>query len=365
MGIPTCYSRGKKERGRNMASEENIRVPEPMSGGILLSYNCSAACKHCMYACSRAWRGDWITEDDLYLLLRNIAPYIQTSPFGEEAFSLNYGLHFTGGEPFLNFPLLLKGVEMATSLGISGLFVETNCSWATSDELTLERLQLLKGEGLNSILISVNPFYLEFVPFERTERVVNISRKVFSNHMMVYQPAYYNRFLQMGIKGTMPLSEYLEVEDELEFGRQVEFFLSGRAPYALEQYGLFPQYRAHYYFDYPCVPSFLRPWHNHFDNYGNYMPGYCGGISFGDFRLLDELLEAGLPPSQYPILDFIVKNDFRTLFNFALSYGYEEREEGYLSKCHLCLDIRRFLVSRDSFEELQPVEFYSHIEDER
>jgi hypothetical protein len=35
-----------------------------------------------------------------------------------------------------------------------------------------------------------------------------------------------------------------------------------------------------------CSPPFLREWHNHFDNYGNYMPGFCGGISFWNCRNL-------------------------------------------------------------------------------
>ena len=31
----------------------------------MLSYKCSAACKHCMYACSPQWEADWISEADL------------------------------------------------------------------------------------------------------------------------------------------------------------------------------------------------------------------------------------------------------------------------------------------------------------
>ena len=41
-----------------------IQLPEPISGGLLLSYKCSARCDHCMYACSPQWN-DWISEEDL------------------------------------------------------------------------------------------------------------------------------------------------------------------------------------------------------------------------------------------------------------------------------------------------------------
>ena len=42
-----------------------VRVPRPISGGLLLTYKCSAACRHCMYACSPKWRADWISGEDL------------------------------------------------------------------------------------------------------------------------------------------------------------------------------------------------------------------------------------------------------------------------------------------------------------
>ncbi|MFP4621142.1 MAG: hypothetical protein ACLFM7_07505 [Bacteroidales bacterium] len=38
--------------------------------------------------------------------------------------------------------------------------------------------------------------------------------------------------------------------------------------------------------------------------------------------------------------------------------GYEERERGYLSKCHLCVDIRKFLVDQNDCPELQPRQYY-------
>jgi hypothetical protein len=37
-----------------------IKLPRPISGGLLLSYRCTAECRHCMYACSPKWSGDWV-----------------------------------------------------------------------------------------------------------------------------------------------------------------------------------------------------------------------------------------------------------------------------------------------------------------
>lgn len=86
-----------------------IKIPEPISGGLLLSYKCSARCDHCMYACSPEWN-DWISKEDLEKILTQLGGRIWPNPYGEDNVSLNYGLHFTGGEPFLNFELLNCGV---------------------------------------------------------------------------------------------------------------------------------------------------------------------------------------------------------------------------------------------------------------
>ena len=336
------------------------RIPQPISGGLLLSYKCSAACRHCMYACSPQWNGDWITKEDLERILSQLAGRIQPSPWGNQTISLNHGLHFTGGEPFLNFDLLLEAVRMAEEMGIPSTFVETNCSWCSSDERTRERLQTLKGAGLKGILISVNPFYAEYVPFERTERCARISQEVFGVNVVVYQAAYYHRFRRMDVTGRMPLEEYMKRTQGERLAEQVELFLMGRAARKLREF--YPRYPAQRFFHEPCQPSFLRNWHNHFDNYGNMMPGYCGGISLGDWKDLDAIEEEGIDLDEYPVLRFLIAEDIEGLLGSASDFGYQESEEGYVSKCDLCLDIRSHLVSRGDFEELRPREFYEHLE---
>lgn len=44
-----------------------IKAPPPASAGLMLSYKFSAECRHCMYACSPQWEGDWISTDDIEL----------------------------------------------------------------------------------------------------------------------------------------------------------------------------------------------------------------------------------------------------------------------------------------------------------
>ena len=120
------------------------QIPKPISGGLMLSYKCSVSCQHCMYACSSKWKDDWISKQDLKKILESLANKIEPSPYGPDKVSLNYGLHFTGGEPFLNYELLGEAVEMAKEFDIPSTFVETNCYWCINEEQTREKLQDLK-----------------------------------------------------------------------------------------------------------------------------------------------------------------------------------------------------------------------------
>lgn len=315
-----------------------------------------------MYGCSPNWSEDWLSESDLEKILSILSDKIEPSPLGKERVSLNYGLHFTGGEPFLNFRVLLSAVEIANELKIPSTFVETNCFWCKSDEFTRERLIELKQKGLKGILISVNPFYLEYVPFERTERAIRISCEIFGENVMIYQLEYYYQFKNSGIKGKLTIEEYLKkVKVENMIG-MVELFLMGRACYKLKDF--YPKFPAKYFFGKKCFVPFLRKWHNHFDNYGNFIPGYCGGISLGNIRDLDFILKEGIALEKQPVLKFLVSENIKNLYEFAVkNFRYTELKEGYVSKCHLCVDIRKHLVEKtDEFEELVPAEFYSHLD---
>jgi len=341
-------------------------IPVPISGGLILSYKCNAVCRHCMYGCSPGWSADWISEEDLEIILEQLAQTIAPSPYGPDKVTLSHGLHFTGGEPFLNFDLLCKAVQMAESLKIPSTFVETNCFWCRTDEETRDKLLYLRTLGLKGILISVNPFYLEYVPFERTKRCIRISSEIFEHNMMVYQIEFFRRFQKKGIKDRLPLAEYIEMEGGLDFLNYMEFFMMGRAVYGLGDLvsSKFPRYKAKQLFKSPCIPTFLRNWHNHFDNYGNYIPGFCGGITLGDCRNLMGLLTEGIDLTSFPILKFLIEQDFKSFFHFTKDLGYQEDPEGYFSKCHLCLDMRKYLIKKEYyFQELKPKEFYEHLED--
>jgi len=337
-----------------------LYVQEPISGGIFLSYKCTNECKHCMYASSPLWKDDWISERDVEKILTQLSGRILGSPFGNDKIGVNYGVHFTGGEPFLNFDLLLKVTQLAHDLGIPSTFVETNSFWCINDELTREKLVQLKEAGLHGILISVNPFILEQLPFERTERAVRIGGEVFRENAIIYQGFFYSQFRSLNIKDALPFKEYLQKIDLRDLYENVELLPLGRATYMLDH--LYRKYPAKRFFGESCGEELTRGWHVHIDNYCNYMTGYCGGISLGDGRNIDSICE-GINLDERPILKAL-STDLKELFDIGIGeFDYKEREEGYISKCHLCVDMRKHIAQKtNEFEELRPREFYYRLE---
>jgi len=336
-------------------SEEKIPIPEPFSGGIFLTYKCNLGCKHCMYACSPAWQSDWISEEDAARILAQLSDKLRGKYPHPGRVGINYGIHFTGGEPFLNFDLLLKVTEMASRFGLPSTFVETNCFWCRDDETTEEKLTRLREAGLDGILISVNPFVIERVPFERIERAVRISRRVFGGNVIIYQGYFYDQFRGLGLKGTLPFEEYLRKAGHGLY--YAELIPAGRLPYKLGY--LFRKYPAERFFGQSCRRELIRDWHIHIDNYCNFIPGYCAGISLGDARDLDSLCR-GISLKERPVLKALL-TDIEELYKLGREFGYREGE-GYISKCHLCVDIRRHLAKHGQFEELKPKQFYEQLE---
>jgi hypothetical protein len=245
---------------------------------------------------------------------------------------------------------------MASRLGICSTFVETNCLWCRDDGTARARLKALRAAGLQGILISANPFVLERMPFEHTERAARIGEEVFGNDAMVYERFFFRQFRRLGLRSTLVFEEYV---GETGSGLlHAELLPLGRFPYRLAH--LYESYPASRFFPESCRRELTRDWHVHIDNYCSFVPGYCGGISLGDARNPERLCR-GIDLDVRPVLEALLTG-MGALYRLASRFGYEELE-GYISRCHLCLDIRRHLARHGEFRELAPLEFYEHLED--
>ncbi|MCJ7621996.1 MAG: hypothetical protein MUO76_00725, partial [Anaerolineaceae bacterium] len=108
-----------------------------------------------------------------------------------------------------------------------------------------------------------------------------------------------------------------------------------------------------------CLHEILYAPHSHFDLYGNFIPGFCGGLSIGSWRDLPKLLEKYHMGDFPELIAILVESGSYGLFRLAQdSYGYVPLQEGYVDKCHLCVDVRRYLVQASCFPELEPKGFY-------
>lgn len=128
----------------------------------------------------------------------------------------------------------------------------------------------MREAGLHGILVSVNPFVIEHVPFERIERLVKIGREIFGHNVLVYQAYFYHQFEQLGLSGTLPFDDYIKLAG-IHSLLNVELIPMGRALYRLQELleYLYGRRRAEEFFGESCVYELTRPWYVHIDNYCN------------------------------------------------------------------------------------------------
>jgi hypothetical protein len=321
----------------------------PTDLGLVLSYKCQCSCAHCLYNCGPQWV-EWISPETLQQAL-------ETTLIWPEPIQV----HLTGGEPFLNFPLLLRAVEIAASLGIP-CYCETNAGWCVQSELVAKRFRALREAGLGAILISCSPFHAETVPPKRTLLAIAVALDVFGPQgVIVYLAEWLNQIARFGVENATPLRRYIESYGArpagLMFWEGYSLIPGGRSGYLLGY--LTSRKRPSFFRGDHCRAEILYAQHSHFDLYGNFISGFCGGLSVGDWHNLPEVL-ADFQSGRYPrLIQILVTDGPYGLFQIAhREYGYKPLRYGYAGKCHLCVDVRKHLASFNQYLELSPVGFY-------
>ncbi|MCS7201984.1 MAG: 4Fe-4S cluster-binding domain-containing protein [Dictyoglomus sp.] len=333
------------------------------SAGVILTYKCPLGCKHCLYACSSQWK-EFIDMETLNSILQGIKKIWKNYKPNPYKNILFHGIHFAGGEPFLNFPLLLSAVERARELGIYIGYVETNAEWCVNREDVYEKFSLLKSAGLSRIFISCSPFHAEKVPLKRTLLAIEVAQKVFgTKNVIIYMAHFIKEIAKFDIENPIPLEKW-----EIAYGKK------GAGYIFWEGYGLIPGGRSGFllgdlWYKYPpevfredtCRYEILESQHAHFDLYGNYIPYFCGGISLGYCNNLEEFYD-NFCLDNLPLIKILVERGPYGLMKFAKEFGFEESPNGYVGKCHLCVDVRRFLaLNSNEFLELSPKNFYNFL----
>jgi hypothetical protein len=326
---------------------------QPADLGLILSYQCQCACAHCLYNCGPDWK-DWMPPDEIYEALSAM----------QSAWGNTFQVHLTGGEPFFKFPLLLYATQIASELDIS-CYVETNAGWCVREELVIDRFQQLRQAGLKAILISCSPFHAVTIPPERTLRAINLAGEVFGpRNVIIYQPEWLDLLIHFGTEHPTPLEAYTQTYGAAQAGR---FFWQG--------YGLISGGRSGYqlghllagqppesFQDKHCRQEILYAHHSHLDLYGNYISGFCGGLTVGDWHSLPKIINEFRLGDYPPLVEMLIADGPFGLFNYACeNFAYQQLSQGYAGKCHLCVDVRSHLASAAEFNELAPRQFYSSL----
>jgi MoaA/NifB/PqqE/SkfB family radical SAM enzyme len=133
---------------------------------IVLTARCNALCSHCSTSCGPHRTGRLALEQ-LVSLMDQAARLSGRQPLV---------LALSGGEPFLDFKLLVEVVRHAARLGASGITCTTNAYWATSHGKALALLTTLKSAGLTGLGISTSRFHEAFVKRARVARALQAGR---------------------------------------------------------------------------------------------------------------------------------------------------------------------------------------------
>jgi MoaA/NifB/PqqE/SkfB family radical SAM enzyme len=99
---------------------------------LLLTYQCTFECDHC-FVWGSPWQNGVMTLDAIERILQQVKITGNVD-----------SIYFEGGEPFLYYGTLHKGVQMATGMGFQ-VGIVSNAYWATSYADALETLKPFSG----------------------------------------------------------------------------------------------------------------------------------------------------------------------------------------------------------------------------
>lgn len=346
------------------------------SAGLLLTYQCNAACEFCYYHCSPQKGGLMPVETciNAWRSLKVLA--------GDKA-----KVHLTGGEPFLYWDHLVAILEEGKKQGLGPVdLVETNGFWAANDPLVKDRLERLLALGVQRLKVSVDPFHQEYVDAEPAHRLASIALEMLGPERVQIR---WEEYLTDPVD-VKRLSRAQRDRAYVLAYHENPFRFTGRAGGHLAR--LLASRPAHACRHVNCLAAFLGAKGIHIDPYGNVFSGTCSGIIVGNIHQtpLEEIWrtfhphaprETGCqvhavadifdppherhayatastaPPHSLSVISTLCEAGPHGLLDRAKPLGYEELS-AYADKCHLCTHVRQFLFANVEPSVLGPAECY-------
>jgi hypothetical protein len=290
---------------------------------FLLTYACNIGCDHCFLFCGPQAEGTFTLA--------------QTEHALDELVKLGgvESVAFEGGEPFLQYELLLAGVRLARQRGFK-VSIVTNASWAISEEQAESLLAPLVEAGVASVSVSDDAYHHGQADLTPAKRALAAAKKLglAMSAICIERPMVKAAPAESGEPG------------EPIIGGGVMF--RGRA---VNLVGDLPRRRWESFTE--CTHEKLgSPKRVHLDAYGNIH--LCQGLLMGNIwqTPLSQLVR-DYDAEQHPICRPLLHGGPAQL---AREYGVA-CEEGYVDACHFCYLTRLALLERFP-EYLAPRQVY-------
>ncbi len=330
-----------------MTSDTTFKVPSLASGGLMLSYRCTNACRHCMYRCGPTRSDQWLSPQ--------LAGRIFEALAAEAHFS---DIHLAGGEAMLRPELLAEIIRLAVARGVAISYLETNVAWCVDERRSREGFARLRDAGLRGVLISASPFHNEFIPFGKTKMGIAAAREVFGRGgVLVWTQAMYDALSRLDEDRTHTVEEFIAAcgLDGMKALRGLyPMTPHGRVVEALRE--CFDRRPAESFRDECCGRELASTGHFHIDPQGRLFTGHCPGIIMGEAGDYHPAIAAG----ERPVAHTLWSAGPYALMQRAIEHaGYRPRADGYVSKCDLCLHVRGALRTAGGYAEVGPADFYA------
>ncbi len=277
---------------------------------LLLTYQCLMECDHCF-----VWSSPSSQET---MTLKQIVKLLSEA----KKLGTVEWVWFEGGEPFLYYQTMVKGLEKAAEMGFKR-GVLSNAYWATCVEDALEWLRPLARLGVGSLGLSSDPYHGEDIEAKRVKNGVEAAMKL---------------GIPVDIMATTKLPNML---GELPSGVG-ELMYRGRAAEKLLEEA--PR-RAWSEFEECPYEDLVNPERVHVDPLG--YVHVCQGLAIGNAgqSSFSEVIRS-YDHSRHPVIQPLVKGGPVALVR---RFGLSHKEE-YADACHLCYTAR--LALRKRFPQL-------------
>jgi hypothetical protein len=294
---------------------------------LLLTYQCNLECSHC-FVWGSPWQHGTMTLREVRQILRQ----------AEDLGTVKW-IYFEGGEPFLYYAVLLKGIQEAVSMGFQ-VGIVSNGYWATDVEDAVEWLKPLTGL-IQDLSISSDLYHWSEVQSQQARNATAAAEDlgIPIGIISIAQPETTNAASAIG---QLPPGE----SAVMYRGRAAEELAPRAVKWPWDQFDECP------------YENLKDPGRLHVDPLGNLH--ICQGISLGNlFQVsLKEIWET-YDPKSHPITGPLLEGGPVALVQrYGLPY-----EGSYADACHLCSEACQLLRKRFP-EILTPDQMFGVVEAE-